>query len=85
MLDYFGQNDIGRELLSTGYEISSNSTDISRMSTTFTHDWVLSKKLHLNQSLNVSNYEREYHQRGIDDSFTINNIASESLIDFDLK
>ena len=85
MLDYFGQNDTGRDLLSTGYEISSNSTDISRISTTFTHDWVLSKKLHLNQSLNVSNYEREYHQTGIDDSFTINNIASESLIDFDLK
>ena len=85
MLDYFGQNDTGRDLLSTGYEISSNSTDISRMSTTFTHDWILSKNLHLNQSLNVSNYEREYRQTGIDDSFTINNIASESLVDFDAK
>jgi len=85
MLDYFGQKDAGRDLLSTGYEISSNSTDISRMSTTFTHDWILSKNLHLNQSLNVSNYEREYRQTGIDDSFTINNIASESLVDFDAK
>ena len=50
MLDYFGQNDIGRDLLSTGYEISSNSTDIRRMSTTFTHDWVLSKSFILTKA-----------------------------------
>ena len=85
MLDYFGQNDIGRDLLSTGYELSSNTTDISRMSTTLTHEWILSERLRFNQSLNKSDYEREYRQTGIDDSFTINNIATESLIDFDAK
>ena len=85
MFDYFGQKDIGRDLLSTGYELSSNTTDISRMSTTLTHEWILSKRLRFNQSLNKSDYEREYRQTGIDDSFTINNIATESLIDFDAK
>ena len=85
MLDYFGQNDIGRDLLSTGYELSSNTTNISRMSTTLTHEWILSERLRFNQSLNKSDYEREYRQKGIDDSFTINNIATESLIDFDAK
>ena len=85
MLEYFGQNDSGRELLSTGDELSSNNTDINRMSTTLIHKLVLSEKLNFNQSINRSNYNRKYKQTGVDDFFAMNNIASESVINFDGK
>ena len=61
-LAYFDQRDEGREELITGDALSLNATSINRLSTTLSHDFILSDRLTFSHSLNRSIYERKYTQ-----------------------
>ena len=81
--EYFDQTDSGRELLSTGFELSSNKTNINRMSYMIDHNFVISKKIKFKHSLINSFYNREYDQSGIDSSYIMYNLAKEKLVDYE--
>ena len=83
ILEHFNQKDIGRELIkSTGFELSSNKTDIQRNTLILDHKFVASNKIILNHAISKSNYSRRYKQTGIDSTFMMNNIAKESVWDY---
>ena len=83
MIEYFNQIDNGREVLSTGYELSSNNTDIKRSSITLDHKVILSDNISFNHIFSKSDYSREYSQSGIDSTFLMNNTSEENVFDYD--
>ena len=82
---YFDQLDGAKELTSTGYLISSNSTNIDRKDIKVDYKKIINKNVTFFQNISSSHYSREYNQSGIDSTFFRLNMAKESLIDYEAK
>ena len=84
-LIYFDQLDGAKELTSTGYLVSSNSTNIDRKDIKVDYKKIINKNVTFFQNISSSHYSREYNQSGIDSTFFRLNMAKESLIDYEAK
>ena len=82
---YFDQLDGAKELTSTGYLVSSNSTNIDRKDIKVDYKKIINKNITFFQNISSSHYSREYNQSGIDSTFFRLNMAKESLIDYEAK
>ena len=82
---YFDQLDEAKELTSTGYLVSSNSTNIDRKDIKVDYKKIINKNITFFQNISSSHYSREYNQSGIDSTFFRLNMAKESLIDYEAK
>ena len=82
---YFDQLDGAKELTSTGYLVSSNSTNIDRKDIKVDYKKIINKNVTFFQNISSSHYSREYNQSGIDSTFFRLNMAKESLIDYEAK
>lgn len=83
LFDNFNQQDEGRQLLSTGIQLSSNNTNINRTTLTINHLINFPNGLNFNHSLSKAFYERIYNQTGVDQTFYMYNKAREIILDYD--
>ena len=83
LFDNFSQLDKGRQILSTGTELSSNKTNINRTTFSFNHLIDFPNGLRFNHSLSRAFYERIYDQTGIDPTFYMYNVTREIVLDYD--
>lgn len=82
---YFDQIDGAKELTSSGYLVSSNSTNIDRKEIKIDYKKVVNQNVTFFQNISSSHYYRKYNQSGIDSTFLRENMAEESLIDYEAK
>ena len=82
---YFDQLDSAHQITSTGIKVSSDATNINRKEIFIEHTHDINDKITFSQSFNNSFYTRRYYQSGIDETFLRDNIAKESLIDYETK
>ena len=82
---YFDQIDGAKELTSSGYLVSSNSTNIDRKDIKIDYKKVVNQNVTFFQNISSSHYSRKYNQSGIDSTFLRENMAEESLIDYEAK
>ena len=82
---YFDQKDGAKELTSSGFLVSSNSTNIDRKDIKIDYKKIVNQSVTLFQNISSSHYSRKYNQSGIDSTFLRENMAEESLIDYEAK